>query len=75
MSVEDGPLGIPTPMSFTRFVSSIYKLAPDNPFNLPIPFHRRFYCGERRPAEPVLRLEDRPLDEAITLMLFYQFLR
>lgn len=71
---EDSRLGIPTPMSFTRFVSSIYKLAPENPFDLPLPFARRFSVGRPPPPGRVVCLDDRPVGEAVALVLFYQFL-
>ncbi len=62
------------PMAFTHFVSSIYRMAPDNPFNLPLPFFRRWAAPQRTPPSPVVRLEDRPAAEAMAIVLFYQFL-
>jgi hypothetical protein len=63
------------PEHWTRYVSSIYRLAPDNPFDLPVPWHRRYAQPERRPVAPCLTLEDREPADAMAVMLYEQFLR
>ena len=69
--LDDGRLGIETPMSFTRFVSSIYRMAPDNPFDLPLPFFRRFTMPEHRPRAPVTSLRGLAPELAESLRRLY----